>query len=61
MRPAIRTVGGRVARPPTPHRGSHLITEFFSQRLPIRQEEADTYEELDEQSPSRERPRIGDG
>jgi hypothetical protein len=61
IRPAIRTVGGRVARPPTPHRGSHLITEFFSQRLPIRQEEADTYEELDEQSPSRKHPRIGDG
>ena len=61
IRPAIRTVSGRAARPPTPHRGSHLITEFFSQRLPIRQEEADTYEELDEQSPSRKHPRIGDG
>ena len=54
-------LGGRVARPPTPHRGSRLITEFFIQRLSIRQEEADAYEEFDAQSPSRKHPRIGDG
>ena len=41
--------------------GSHLITAFFIQRLPTRQEEADIYEEFDLLGPSNKRQRIGGG